>query len=340
MSWFARITGFTEGGYAETQARLRVKNGRLVPEGGGPGHAVGKLELVPLDALRARDVTVPGLLTLGIVEGDVRQLHIEPENAGAVFQVASQFNLLEMTGPTVTPEHGVTGYAYYNTQGPACAIAAGAGTIWRNYLVQVADRIGQTADRQLDGLADLGAALARDMGVEAGSLWRMRNGYALPDRGTLARIEAHLAGLDEVGRDRLRRLLRIGLHRDVGVTEPGAAPDTRVTQVYCSALPVAYSGIPAAEWTGFACLILEAAYEATVLSAVLNAASGGSRRLLLTRIGGGAFGNVEDWITAAILRALRLVAGQELEVVIVSYGPASPAVRAVETAWRAQGGRG
>lgn len=340
MTWFARITGFSEKAYGETQARLRVENGRLIPEGGGPGHAVGELELVPLDALRARarDVTVPGRLTLGIVEGDVRRMHIEPENAGAVFQVASQFNLLEMTGPSVTPEHGVTGYAHDHTQGPACAIAAGAGTIWRNYLVPVGDRIGQTADRQLDGLAGLGAALAGDMGVEAGSLWRMRNGYALPERGTLAQIETHLAGLDEAGRDRLRGLLRVGLHRDVGVTEPGAAPDTRVTQVYCSALPVAYSRIPAADWAGFAALILEAAYEATVLSAVLNAARGGSRRLLLTRIGGGAFGNAEDWISAALLRALRIAEGQGLEVLMVSYGRPSAAIRSVEAEWRAQGG--
>jgi hypothetical protein len=340
MSWFARITGFPEGGYTETQARLRVDNGRLVPEGGGRGHAVGELELVSLNALRSRvrGVTVPGQLTLGIVEGDVRRMHIEPENAGAVFQVASQFNLLEMTGPAVTPEHGVTGYAHDHTQGPACAIAAGAGTIWRNYLIPLGDRIGQTADRQLDGLADLGAALAQAMGVEEGSLWRMRNGYALPDRGMLARIEAHLAALDEAGRDQLRGLLRVGLHRDVGVTEPGAAPDTRVTQVYCSALPVAYSGIPATEWAGFATLILEAAYEATVLSAVLNAARGGSRRLLLTRIGGGAFGNEETWISAAILRALRIAEGRGLEVLMVSYGRPSVAIRAVEAAWRAQGG--
>lgn len=337
MTWFARITGFPEGSYTETQARLRVVNGLLTPEGDGPGHAVGELELISLDALRARTcrVAVPGSLSLDIIEGDVRRMHIEPENAGAVFQVASQFNLLEMVGPNVTPEDGVTGYVHDRTQGPACAIAAGAGTIWRNYLVPVGDQIGQTADRQLDGLADLGATLARDMGVKEGSLWRMRNGYALPERGTLARIEAHLAGLDEAGRDRLRGLLAVGLHRDVGVTEPGAAPDTRVTQVYCSALPVAYSGIPAAEWAGFATLVLEAAYEATVLSAVLNAARGRSRRLLLTRIGGGAFGNDEAWISAAVLRALRLVAGQGLEVLMVSYGPASPAIRAVAATWNA-----
>jgi len=342
MTWFARITGFPEGAYAETQARLRVLDRRLVPEGGGPGHAVGELELVSLNDLRtrARDVTLPGCLTLGIVEGDVRRMHAAPENVGAVFQVASQFNLLEMTGPSATPEDGVTGYAHDHTQGPACAIAAGAGTIWRNYLVPVDGRIGQTAARQLDGLADLGAALAHDMGAVPGSLWRMRNGYVLPERATLARVEGHLAGLDEDGRDRLRGLLRVGLHRDVGVTEPGAAPDTRVTQVYCSALPVAYSGIPAAEWAGFASLILEAAYEATVLSAVLNAARGGSRRLLLTRIGGGAFGNAEDWISAAILRALRIAEGQGLEVLMVSYGPPSAEIRALEAAWHAQWGIG
>jgi hypothetical protein len=227
-------------------------------------------------------------------------------------------------------------YAHDRTQGPACAIAAGAGTIWRNYHVPVGDRIGQTADRQLDGLADLGDALARDMQAESGTLWRMRNGYALPERGALARIEAHLAGCSEAERDRLRGLLRVGLHQDVGVTEPGAATDAHVTQVYCSALPVAYSGIPEAESAGFASLILEAAYEATVLAAVLNAARGGSRRLLLTRIGGGAFGNDEAWISAAILRALRRVVNQGLEVLMVSYGPPSAAIRAVETAWYAQ----
>lgn len=122
------------------------------------------------------------------------------------------------------------------------------------------------------------------------------------------------------------------------MTEPSALPDCRVTQVYCSALPVAYSGIPTAEWTNFASLILEAAYEATVLTAVLNAARGGSRRLLLTQIGGGAFGNDETWISAAILRALRLVEAQGLDVLMVSYGPASPAIRALETEWREQRG--
>ncbi len=56
---------------------------------------------------------------------DVQQLHIKKTNAGSLFQVASQFNLLEMVSPNVTPEQGVGRYENDRTQGPACAIAAG-----------------------------------------------------------------------------------------------------------------------------------------------------------------------------------------------------------------------
>jgi hypothetical protein len=195
MDWFERITGFREGSYEETQARLRVEDGRLINEKDGTGHAVGRLELASLGDLRARSAgtALPGSLTLGILEGDVRKLHAAEENEDATFQVASQFNLLEMVGPGVAPEDGVTRYVHDRTQGPACAIAAGAGTIWRNYLAPVHGQTGQTAARQLDGIADLEAALARDMGTDL-PLWEMRNGYALPDRSGLAAMEAHLAG--------------------------------------------------------------------------------------------------------------------------------------------------
>ena len=334
MDWFERITGFPEDDYETTRSRLRVEDGRLLNERDGSSCAVGDLEILSLAELRTRTsgVSGSGPLRLGVLEGDVRRLHADPENEGATIQVASQFNLLEMVGPDVTPEHGVSRYVYDRTQGPACAIAAGAGTIWRNYLAPVGDRTGQTADRQIDGLEDLGAALAQGMGSTT-PLWRMRNGYALPDRDRLAEIETYIAALDEAGRDALRARLRVGVHRDVGVTEPGAGPDARVTQVYASALPVAYSGIRAERWSGLGALVLEAAYEATLHAAVLNAARGGSRRVLLTRLGGGAFGNDERWITSAILRALALFRDHDLEVLMVSYGPPSREIREVEVAW-------
>lgn len=98
-------------------------------------------------------------------------------------------------------------------------------------------------------------------------------------------------------------------------------------------IAVAYSGIRADRWSGLGALVLEAAYEATLHAAVLNAARGGSRRVLLTRLGGGAFGNDEQWITSGILRALTLFRDHDLEVLMVSYGPPSREIREVKAAW-------
>ena len=67
-------------------------------------------------------------------------MHTAPEYTGALFQVASQFNALEMVGPDYTPEDGATRYQHDHTQGPACAMAAAPATIFRNYFTPVGDR--------------------------------------------------------------------------------------------------------------------------------------------------------------------------------------------------------
>jgi hypothetical protein len=45
------------------------------------------------------------------------RMHRSLDNAGALFQVASQFNLLEMVSPDVTPEQRVTRYESDPTKG-------------------------------------------------------------------------------------------------------------------------------------------------------------------------------------------------------------------------------
>ena len=52
----------------------------------------------------------------------------------------------------ITPERGVTRYAYDLTQGPICSIAAGAATIFRNYYVDTNGQEGQTELNQLNTL--------------------------------------------------------------------------------------------------------------------------------------------------------------------------------------------
>lgn len=320
MSWFRTLTGFEEGGYQDTKDRLEVRDGRLHSRANGRSFGIGTLELVSLDELRRRTVAPSGTagLKVDFIQADARRLHRQRESAGALFQVASQFNLLEMVGYDVTPERGVAKYESDPTQGPACAIAAGAATIFRNYFAPVGDGIGQTRDRQLDGLADLGVRLGMLTGHPVSALWEMRNGYALCTKDGLTAIDAAVAGLDAEGLDTLRGLLRIGVHADVEVTDEPETPGQSVTQAFCSALPVSYQrSVPTALWATFACLVLEAAYEATLLSALENLGRGGSQRVYLTRLGGGAFGNDDRLINDAILRALELARDWPLDVRIV-----------------------
>lgn len=322
MDWFENLTGFREADYKETRSKLKVERRQLQSLINGKRYGIGELELASLRALRDRLQSsdgVAGRLKVSVITGDVRHMHRVPENAGALFQVASQFNLLEMTGPDVTPDRGVTIYQHDHTQGPACAIAAGAATIYRNYFAPVGDGYGQTADRQLDGLADLGEALSEALKQPTGSLWEMRNGYALCTSAGLDAISALLGKLKPDQVDALRGELRIGIHSDVAVTDAEGDERPTVSQAFCSALPVAYSRVPSAQWKPFATLVLEAAYEATMLAAALNRQRGASNVVLLTLLGGGAFGNADDWIHGAIRRALSAMSGFALDVRLVSY---------------------
>jgi protein-tyrosine phosphatase len=327
--WFERLTGFRETNYHDTRAKLAVEGSRLRSLVNGESYGIGDLELATLQALRERvksDAGPVGRLKAVVVSGDVRQMHELPENEGALFQVASQFNLLEMTSPSVSPEEGVTRYQHDPTQGPACAIACGAATIYRNYFAVAGDGSGQTASRQLDGIAGIGKALALELGNPVQSLWEMRNGYALCSYSGLGAISKHLGALEPGEIDDLRGKLAIGIHRDVEVTDTNGDRRPLVSQAFCSALPVAYTSVPPQQWERFASLILEAAYEATILASILNARRGKSRVALLTLLGGGAFGNRDEWIHAAMRRALKLGSGFDLEVKLVSYRKPSEAL--------------
>jgi hypothetical protein len=324
MTWYERLTGCVEESPEQVRRDLEVVGDRLRSRKNGRSWRCGRLETPTLGELRARVRELsPARRATTVCElvGDVQRFHADHRHKDAFFQVASQFNLLEMISPSVTPERGVGGYEHDRTQGPACAIAAGAGTIYRNYFAPANGRIGQSEDNQIDCLADLGALL----GNASGQLWRMVNGYALPTAAGLAAIDDRLASLSDRDWDALRQALRIGLHHDTQVTLESC--EHVVSQAYCSALPVAYTAHPAALWKRFATLVLEAAYEATICAAILHQARTGCPRVFLTLLGGGAFGNDFPWIAQAVRRSLLLYADSGLEVAIVSYGQSKPLVR-------------
>ena len=316
--WFEDLFGFRERSYGETQKNLEVVGSTLRSRINQRTYAIGELKTPSVKELRDEAAKVvdglSGRLKVSNISGDVRRMHGDPSHRGALFQVASQFNLLEMTGPDVSPEDGVTRYIHDHTQGPACALAAAAATAYRNYFVPIDGRVGQSRDRQIDCLSELGAK----MGNETSDLWDMRNGYALCTEHGLSTIARTLDALDDRGVDKLRELIRIGIHSGVQVTD--VEEEQLVSQAFCSALPINYSSIPSERWKSFAILVLEGAYEATVWAAVLNAHDTGSRVLFLTSLGGGAFGNEPAWIHQAMRRAMTRVIGVGLDVRVVSYG--------------------
>lgn len=315
MTWFHDLTGFDE---TETTVReyLGVEGTAMVSSVNGRRMEVGVLTAPSLGELRAEIVaeveTGAAQLKVTEVVADVQALHRDPANAGALFQVASQFNLLEMTSPSVTPEAGVSVYEYDHTQGPACAIACGAGTIFRNWFVDVEGdgRLGQTMDRQLDMLGDVGTSL----GNTDGRLWTMQNGYAMATGDGLADLPA------------VHDDLRVGLLSATEVTLAGPGGHL-VNQVYCSALPVAYTSAATAEQLEpLARMILNSAYAATMHAARAQLQRGGSPLVHLTLLGGGVFGNEIGWIRDAMQSAFDEHRDVALDVRIVSYGRSNPAL--------------
>lgn len=308
MTWYQQLFGVQEShDYNLAQANFQFdhSSGILTSVANGRSFATGKFETPTLDDLR-----IKGLHALDahkgklgrkfqyhhVAQGDVLLEHAK--YPGALFQAASQFNCLEFPSASTIPENGVTNYMYDGTQGPACSLACAAGTVVRNYFVDVNHltcgkpetpvstvhtHLGQRQDRQLNNLHLLETALRN----YREHYFYVRNGYTFsPDAASLGRLSAVIraskaepvviTGTGAYTYEALKGLLQIGLHQDVGVTfatryKPPTDGNITVSQAYCSALSCAYGSIETAHWEAFARLVLEASYEATLWAAALNA---------------------------------------------------------------------
>lgn len=274
----------------------------------------GKLEIPTLEELRAiRLDSYNDQIQLSEVVADVKDLHQNIENKDALFQVASQFNLLEMIGYDVSPEDGIDCYEDDKTQGPICAMACGAGTIYRNYFTKVNGLIGQTEFNQIDCLEHIGNFL----NDSESKLWKMIIGYVITDSINLSTINTKINQLSNTERELLKGQLKVGLQWNTEVTI--STNKHKVSQIYCSALPISYNTLPYLLWEPFARLILEATYEATFYAALKNMHQNGTNILYLTLVGADAFGNDENWILDAIKMAILKFKRVPLDIRIVSY---------------------
>ena len=100
--WFAELTGFRETNYDATRRQLVIEGDELVSTVNGKRYGIGTLEVATLAELCTRvEVSTGGRTTVCCVTGEAWAMHADPELEGALFQVASQFNLIEMTAPNV-----------------------------------------------------------------------------------------------------------------------------------------------------------------------------------------------------------------------------------------------
>jgi len=314
--WFKQLTGFNEESPEQVRRNLKIVDDTFVSSANNKQFGFGKLQVATLSELKAQSLPreiFKDKIKVSEIIADVQSLHEDVENSNALFQAASQFNLLEMVGPHIMPENGIDRYQEDYTQGPACAIACGAGTIYRNYFVNVNGQIGQTKNNQINCLDKV----AKILDNETAKYWRMQNGYAMFDQEGLLSLNKKLASLSTTEREELKNNLKTGIQWNTEVTS--SITRHKVSQIYCSALPVAYCRPESIYWESFARIILEATYESTLYAALINMDMNESNKVYLTLVGGNAFGNEENWILESMQQALKKFKNIPLDVYVVSY---------------------
>ena len=135
-------------------------------------------------------------------------------------------------------------------------------------------------------------------------------------------INAKLAALSTEEKYKLRGKLCIAVQQGTQVTSKdwGRNLLTNAThlinQVYASACSVSCSESEEGLWEPLATFVLEAAYEATLRWAFINA---NDKPVFLTQVGGGVFGNDMAWVKKAIDYACKEVGRSGLTVYEIGY---------------------
>ncbi|MBS2037117.1 hypothetical protein JST97_19170 [bacterium] len=241
--------------------------------------AAGRFQTQSLGQLRARlPQSGGGRLRLWVLDGEHPITDIGALQACAppdsLFQVASQFNCLEAPSPRLVR---VADYFYDPTQGPRASISAYPGTLLRHYRCPFV----QTDNQQINLLH------AAEAPVDCGYL----RGQSIADP------EALLRRLEERFEE-----LEVGVHEGVEVRlgarwDGPVNPGTRICQVFTSTMAGGGYGIA---HNALCRPLLRCAYLGTVMAA----AALKQRRVVLTLIGGGVFGNPVDLIWESMLWSL------------------------------------
>ena len=239
---------------------------------------------------------------------DVGHLQSLPENNGAVFQVASNFNALELMHKFDDRAMArVENYIFDRTQGPFASISCAPGLILRHYYPFYSEEAEPDDWRQKFGGRQI--ELLGDLEVD------VRNGY-------LEITEDDFHQNIEAGR------IRVAHHRDIqvafgqvrGSDHEVVEHEQRVSQVFTATADLACTNMEffqrfPDQMERVIKALLRAAYEGTLRAAL----SSGRRRVFLTLIGGGVFANPPSWIVDILEEQLELITESGLTVIVNTY---------------------
>lgn len=240
------------------------------------------------------------------ISGDIRALQADLKNRRALFQVASNFHAFEQPSHDSSPEQtSLEDYVHDNTQGPAAVIGTMADLVYRRYKLPegpYTDKALESGEWSLDMLATVRRLYG--VNIEVGGwadITKAKRLTTITDVLTAASlvasvfVESALVTHDE-------KLRFVG------------DKDHRIHQVLVSAYDMTRgTGTHAENWA-FAFLI--AAYVNTLLAANTI----GTKKIYLTSVGGGVFGNSAKSIYKAIAIAINSVPlGPDVSIFLVGW---------------------
>ena len=320
--WFERLFGFKEtvsAVYRNFEVEELADHVVLTSKANGRQFNAGKFSLRNVTSFS--DLKPIGGGSLNIIKGDgshgsdssltnTLEAQALPEFNGATFLAASNFNCLEFTSSTGGASHGVTNYVHDHTQGPYTALASGPAAVYRNYFVKhESGKVGQI-EEEVNLLKE--TPLARTMS----------HGYCIVNKKTLPSLRK----FDWTDLSKFY----VGVHencqvttKQVGTQFADVTGDQIVHQVYAAAFNFAGAVLSCPETMEISKSMLKAEYKATILAAWENSIKypgrPGSKKCVLTLLGGGVFKNPKELICEAITSCEQTIIDSGLEVYVVCF---------------------
>lgn len=247
---------------------------------------------------------------------------------GATYLVASNFNCLEFVSSEQTASEGVTFYYADCTQGPYAALACCPSIVYRNYFVDQDAKSGQIINEKVDDdQIKSGQVIRGQIDKEINLLEKTKipvvHGYAIINE------DSDLNDYKTV--ENSPKIWQVGIHRNCQVVikrgENGTfslAPSNRIANhVYAAAFNF-QSDVEMTDLTKkVATDLLTGEYRAAILAAWENSAlfadRAGAKKLSLTLLGGGVFGNPIEIICDAIKSNVDLIKESGLDVYVACF---------------------